>query len=632
MEHDKSSKIPGGNHGFEVPESGHHSGGGEIMAPDILEALGNHLRPPESDVEFLDRTRPHFDRRTIAEKLDDLLEQAEFEPAHGHMRLAKAVGSFVVRKGEELIGYHDTLRRAEAKSGKAEGATYGTARFGDKECVVFAMNWNFLGGSVGEVVGEKGIEAIELAKKKKLPLVAFYTSGGMRQHENAFALAQMQRAADVLLEYLEETELPHAAVLFGQVWGGTSASTVPFGDTIIGVSGSDFGFAGSRVIENYQKEPVPKGSQGVESNYLNREVDVIVEYDELKEYLSKYLTVAQPVTHVSKEDRVPLQVQEKLWTLERTGEPKWNITLGAEGMAPALKARQSSEKSVEFPEMRPVNPSESEAETLFAQYERLIRDVGRVDGDYLINTVFDSAIPLYNHYIRGNSVTYPAIIGAITRIDNQPFMVIANQPSYEIVGDSIKKVLATPRPQDYQYMIHLMKVAKRRKLPVVTFTDTLGAAPTLEAEERGQSRMIATAMQQLLRHNRPVISIVIGALGSGGGLGTTLLGRLKALEGAQIYVAEPTSAASIVYGTATPTRQQVIETVGSMDASAQKLLEEGFLNEVIPVGNSRFDSARNIRIAIRKEYFELANKSERQLRPIIKRSLRNIRRGKIENR
>jgi acetyl-CoA carboxylase beta subunit len=596
------------------------------------DTLRRQLMPAESVTEFLDRTRPHFDRKTITDKLDALLQEAEYKPAHGRWRLVEQFGSFAIHKSGQLVGYRDTLRSAEQKSGKAEAATFGTARFGDEECVVFAMNWGFLGGSVGEVVGEKTIAAIEMAKKKKLPLVSFYTSGGMRQHENAYALAQMERAEAALIEYLEETDLPHVAVLFGQVWGGTSASTVPQADTVIGVAGSDFGFAGPRVIENYQKTPVEPGRQSVEINYLNRQLDVIVSYEELNGYLGHYLQVARPAHRVSKEDRIPPPAQELIWDLKRKTDPEWTLDTTTEGIAPALRENQPG-GGVAFPAMRQGGEYAGEPERLFANYERLIQDAGRPDGDYLIHSVFDEAVPLYNHYVRGGTVVYPPIIGAITRIDNQPFMVIADQPSYKVNdGKYVRKVPATPRPQDFEYASMLMEVAARRKLPVVTFTDTLGAEPTIEAETLGQSRRISNSMRKLISHRRPVISIVTGALGSGGGLGTTLLGRLHALEDAQIYVAEPTSATSILYGTAQPTQEQVIDTLAVMDASAGKLHEEGFLHTVIPIGGDRVETARNIRHAIIKEYGILSGKSERQLRRLARSALRDVKRGKIARR
>lgn len=607
-------------------------GVGDGLEAGAQEVLRCQMMPPEGDIEFLDRTRPHFDRKTITAKLDMLLQEAEYKPAHGRWRLVERFGSFAIHKGGQLVGYRDTLRSAEQKSGKAEAATFGTARFGGEDCVVFAMNWDFLGGSVGEVVGEKNIAAIELAKKKKLPLVSFYTSGGMRQHENAYALAQMERAEAALIEYLEETDLPHVAVLFGQVWGGTSASTVPQADTVIGVAGSDFGFAGPRVIENYQKKPVEPGRQSVESNYLNRQLDVVVAYEELSGYLGHYLQVAKPAQRISKEDRIPRAAQELIWELRRKTDREWKLDTSVEGIAPALRENQAG-GGVAFPEMRQSGDHANEAEKLFANYERLIQDAGRLDGEYLIHTVFDEAVPLYNHYVRGGTVMYPPIIGAVARIDNQPFMVIADQPSYKISdGKYVRKLLATPRPQDFEYASMLMDVAARRNLPVVTFTDTLGAAPTIEAETLGQSRRISNSIRKLISHRSPVISIVTGALGSGGGLGTTLLGRLHALEDAQIYVAEPTSAASILHGTARPTQEQVIDTLAVMDASADKLHEEGFVHTVIPIGCDRVETARNIRHAIVKEYGILSGKSERQLRRLARSALRDVKRGKIARR
>lgn len=300
-----------------------------------------------------------------------------------------------------------------------------------------------------------------------------------------------------------------------------------------------------------------------------------------------------------------------------------------EGITPVLRKNQAA-GGIAFPPVRPSKEQENEAERLFDNYSRLVHDAGRPDSDYFIHAVFDEAIPFYNSYVREGVVHYPPIVGAVARIDEQPFIVIADQPSYKVSADSyIRKLPATPRPQDFEYASRLTDIASRRKLPIVTLTDTLGAEPSIEAEMLGQSRRISNSIRKLISHDQPVISIVIGALGSGGGLGTTLLGRLHALEDAQIYVAEPTSAASILHNTAHPTREQVVDTLAVMDASATKLHEEGFVHAIIPTGSNRTETAHNIRQAIIKEYEFLSGQSERQLRELVTSSLLSIKRGKI---
>lgn len=582
--------------------------------PDVQEVLRQQLAPPESDLDFLYRVRPEFDSKTIQDKFDALLEQTGYWPAHDPWRIVAKFGNFVIKKAGRPVTYKDALDAAERRSGKTEAATFGTARFGDQRSVVFGMNWKFMGGSVGEVVGEKLIAAIDLAKRSKLPLVSVYSTGGMRQQENTFGVAQMQRTLAPLLDYLDETDLPHVSVILGQVWGGSSASTVLQGDVVIGVAGSDFGFAGPRVIENYQKKAITPGNQSIESNYLNRYVDTIVDYNELAEYIGDYLRTSKRSKRTSAQDGS-----------EAAAEIVRTLNIDTEGIAPALFKNQAA-GSVPFPDMQPAVADD------FADYERLIRDAGRPDTEYLMRSVFSEVTPLYNRYVRGTKVVYPPIIGALAKLDGQTFIVIGDQPSYDVIGGGgyVRKLGATPKPQDFRYVTRLMKVAARRKLPVVTFTDTLGAEPTMESETNGQSEAISNAMATLLRHRPPVISINIGALGSGGGLGTTRLDRLMALDDTQMYVAEPTSAASIVHGTNQPTRDQVIETLSGMDASAKKQHEEGFVRTLIPAGADPAATARNIREAIIKEYEFLTGMSERQRRQLGRRALRDIQRSVIE--
>lgn len=598
--------------------------------PDIsLELLRSELAPPEETEKFLYRTRPELPTKEIRPSIEQLLQEASYRPEHGRWVFAKAVGNFVVRKGERLVGYDETLKGAEARSGEAEAATFGRAVFGDRECAVFAMNWDFLGGSVGEVVGEKFIAAAKLARREKLPFVAVYASGGMRQHENAFALAQMPRCLAALEEYKKESKEPHIAVLYGQVWGGTSASTVPLADTIVGVGGSDFGFAGPRVIENYQNQPVDPSSQSVEANYLNRFVHAVVQKEYLKEYLDEYVRIAGERPRSG----VPETVQREIWELRHPSTETYKLSLGADGLAPPLQRQFAYDVSaVEFSPARAkmVDSAVDQKGALLENYQHLAADVGRADGHYLIHTVFDEAVPLYNQINRGDTVEFPKIIGAIARLKDQEFMVIADQPSYRLQHGGIRKILPFPAPQDYEYVTHLQQVAERRGLPIVTFTDTLGAEPTIKAEQRGQSRAIAHAMRALQGHPRPVLSIVTGALGSGGGLGTTQIGpNLMAHDDAMIFVADPTAATSIVYRTPNPTPDQIADTLEGMDASAKVLQGLGYISTLIKQEPEQVATARNIREAIIAKYDELSGLSDRRMRKMVLKGLWKLKRGNI---
>src|SRR5487761_811351 len=221
-----------------------------------------------------------------------LQELVHFKAAHGRWRIAKDLIG-LVRRGHGSEGdesYGDKLQRERGK-GKTESSTYGLANFDGHPVVLYAMNWDFFAGSLGVVSGETFQAAADLAISKKLPFISVYVSSGVRQHENFAGLTQMTRMVEALRDFKEKVAQPQIAVLLGNVWGGVSASAVPNADLILATSGTDYGFAGPNVIEAFEGNAVPSGSQSAEANLLDRNIDVVLhDVKELVTYVGSVLS------------------------------------------------------------------------------------------------------------------------------------------------------------------------------------------------------------------------------------------------------------------------------------------------------------------------------------------------------
>jgi acetyl-CoA carboxylase carboxyl transferase subunit beta len=225
---------------------------------------------------------------------------------------------------------------------------------------------------------------------------------------------------------------------------------------------------------------------------------------------------------------------------------------------------------------------------------------------------------------------YPAIIASIGKIGPQPFLIIGDQPSYQRRGDQVVRVPASPRPQDYDYMMRMLEFGKRLKLPVVFLTDTLGANPTLESEKAGQSEKISRVIMAGIEYPEPVMSIIVGALGSGGGLATTPVGDYTAmLENGMAFVAEPYSQASILNNDANPSEEQVKYYLRQMKATANDQLRMGFVDEIIQEGENPHIMARNIYYAITKSFIELQKQSTGKRMAVRDKRIRGLRAFKI---
>jgi acetyl-CoA carboxylase carboxyl transferase subunit beta len=154
---------------------------------------------------------------------------------------------------------------------------------------VCALELQFIGGSMGSVVGEKITRAIERSIAHKAPLIIFSASGGARMQEGAISLMQLAKISAALMR-LDEARVPYISVMTDPTTGGVSASFAMLGDLNIGEPGALIGFAGPRVIEQTIRQKLPEGFQRAEFLLQHGFLDAVVKRTEMKEYLSKALT------------------------------------------------------------------------------------------------------------------------------------------------------------------------------------------------------------------------------------------------------------------------------------------------------------------------------------------------------
>src|SRR5664280_2522605 len=341
-----------------------------------------------------------------------LQELVNFKSSHGRWRIAKDLVGLIRHgsAGEKDESYLDKLRR-ETGRGKSESSTYGLATVSGNQVVLFAMNWDFFAGSLGVVSGEKFQAAADLAVSKKLPFVSVYVSSGVRQHENCAGLTQMTRMVEAIRHYKDKVELPQIAVLLGNVWGGVSASAVPNADLILATSGTDYGFAGPNVIEAFEGNAVPSGSQSAEANLLDRNIDVVLpDVRELVTYVGSVLS------STTRPDRQHQLTAETVPAIRNVSAPDARRTfdfgpVGIQG--PSFEIAKDA---------RLVRPSPSRtasadpADALVERYQDLMTDANRVDLEFIARYAFTDATAVYNFVQESDYRRYPAIVGAFAKI------------------------------------------------------------------------------------------------------------------------------------------------------------------------------------------------------------------------
>ncbi|NNF84340.1 MAG: acetyl-CoA carboxylase carboxyltransferase subunit beta, partial [Deltaproteobacteria bacterium] len=184
--------------------------------------------------------------------------------------------------------YTDRLKEAKKKTARKEAVITGSARINGIDIVLGVLDFEFLGGSMGCVVGEKIAIAAEQALELRRPLIIFSASGGARMQEGTLSLMQMAKTSAALAR-LSDARLPFISVMTDPTTGGVAASFAMLGDVIISEPGALIGFAGPRVIEQTIKQKLPEGFQRAEFLLEHGMVDMIVERTKLKPTLTQIL-------------------------------------------------------------------------------------------------------------------------------------------------------------------------------------------------------------------------------------------------------------------------------------------------------------------------------------------------------
>ncbi|MCD4865810.1 acetyl-CoA carboxylase carboxyltransferase subunit alpha [Pseudomonas sp. PLB05] len=199
----------------------------------------------------------------------------------------------------------------------------------------------------------------------------------------------------------------------------------------------------------------------------------------------------------------------------------------------------------------------------------------------------------------------PAIVGGIARLEGRPVMIIGHQKGRE-VREKVRRNFGMPRPEGYRKACRLMEMAERFKMPILTFIDTPGAYPGIDAEERGQSEAIAWNLRVMARLKTPIIATVIGEGGSGGALAIGVCDQLNMLQHSTYSVISPEGCASILWKTA----EKAPDAAEAMGITAERLKSLNIVDQVIdePLGGAHRDPqamANSLRTALLEQLDEL---------------------------
>ena len=270
---EKKPVSPGSSRKREIPQ------GLWTKCPECEEMIFD--KELEENQKVCPHCSHHF-QTTAWARIESLAESGSFQESDGDMMSVDTL---------EFTGtaaYAEKLEKHREKTGLKDAVITGIGRMGNHEVALGVMDFNFLGGSMGSVVGEKITRIIETATESRLPAIIISSSGGARMYEGMFSLMQLAKTS-AAIAYHGRQGLPYLSILTHPTTAGVMASYASLGDLIISEPKAMIGFAGPRVIKDTTQSELPKGFQTAEFLMERGLIDSIINRKEMKARLTEYL-------------------------------------------------------------------------------------------------------------------------------------------------------------------------------------------------------------------------------------------------------------------------------------------------------------------------------------------------------
>ncbi|MEJ7695745.1 MAG: acetyl-CoA carboxylase, carboxyltransferase subunit beta [Candidatus Limnocylindrales bacterium] len=446
-------------------------------------------------------TCSHHFRLSAAARRDHLLDGGTWSERDAGLQSVDALG-FVDQKS-----YPDRLAAARLATGMRDAAVWGTGAIGGTPVALCVMDFGFMGGSMGAVVGEKVTRAARYALAERVPLVIVSASGGARMQEGTLALMQLAKTL-AALERLRAAGVPYLSLLSDPTTGGVFASFAAVGDVNIAEPDALIGFAGARVTAGTIAGELPAGFQRSEFLFEHGFIDRVVARPDLHAELAALLRLL-PVRGAD-----PSRPRTSTPTSRRSGRcpscPAWptgwgtsatgsggngDVTDGTGG--DVLRAPEPGSVSVASSGDDPT-PASRSRDAVWARVQ-LARSLRRPRTLEFVEVMADEFVELHGDRLFGDD---QAMVAGLARIDGRRVVVIGQQKGAD-TDQNIRRNFGMPHPEGYRKAMRVMELAERLGLPILTFVDVPGAHPGPESEERGIAEAIARSIGLMSRLRTP---------------------------------------------------------------------------------------------------------------------------------
>ena len=421
------------------------------------------------------------------------------------------------------VSYRERLSNAQSVTGLLEAVVTGTAYIGGMQTVLSAMDFGFMGGSIGSAVGEKIAQAAELALRQRLPFVLVACGGSPRIREGVLSLMQMAKVLTTL-KRLHKKAVPFIAILASPSSSHLLAIAASMADVVLTEPGATIGFAPKKVVEQASDRELPEEFHTAEFYKKHGVIDAIVDRQALKQQLALVLDL------LSFRYRLTIANRTRLRHVERPPAPAWE--------------RVQLARHEERPTARDY-------------IERITSNFFELHGDRV--NADDPGIIIGIGYLAGESV-----------------MVIANDRGR---GDDAARCReGRLYPEGLRKAERAMRMAARFKLPIVNIIDTPGAYQGIEAEENGIAGAIGSLISLSSDLPTPILAVIIGEGGSEAALALSVADRILMLENAIYTPISPEAAAWLLYRDP----ERVDQVAAALKLTADDCRSLGIIDHVVP--------------------------------------------------
>ncbi|MFC9892605.1 carboxyl transferase domain-containing protein [Nocardia sp. NPDC127579] len=434
-------------------------------------------------------------------------------------------------------GYRDELRRAAELSGTDESVLTGIGSLRGRRVAVIACEFGFLAGSVGVAAAERIVTAVERATELGLPLIASPTSGGTRMQEGTVAFVQMVKIAAAVAVH-KSAGHPYLVYLRDPTMGGVFASWGSLGHITFAQPGALIGFLGPRVYKALYDKPFPEGVQTAENLYRNGVIDGVLPVPIFRRIAHRALTVLNGTVALK---HSPPQL------------------FPAADVSPAASPVSASELSPVVDSARADIPAWQSVLASRRPDRPGIRDLLR----HVTQRVLLSGT--------GQGESDRTVVHALACFRGQPCVVFGHDRSGQ-EGEN------TMGPAALREARRSMALAQELRVPLVLVIDTVGAALSKEAEERGLAPEIARCLADLTTLSTPTVSVLLGQGTGGGALALLPADRVLAATHAWLAPLPPEGASAIVHRDTT----HAPELAAAQGIRSADLLANGIVDRIVP--------------------------------------------------